>query len=163
MRNSRIGMSDDTKLVSGMGSSIYNSQDTTLDSDSSNSDGSASPPRKDDNVQKREQTMIDLREEQSRLEKRIVELEEGAYKLQTDNSVMKMKTTLTLGSMKLQIDSLQEDRKFLIEKLFVTDMKLRASKKDLAIKEKELDTLKDIEKRRQKSTIEKSTDDRNET
>ncbi len=80
-----------------------------------------------------------------------MDLQEGVNQLRKENSVLKMKATLTLGSMKLHIDSLEEDRQFLIEKLLMTDMKLRESKEDLASKEKELEALKarrDDEKRK---------------
>lgn len=97
------------------------------------------------------QQVVLLQEEMERLEQRVMDLQEGVGQLQTDNSVLKVKAILTLGNMKLQIDSLEEDRQFLIEKLLDMEMKLRESREDLASKVREVEALKatrDAEKRR---------------
>lgn len=137
-----------TKLVPGIDNPMYSTDTEESDSSSMGRPRNGSTLLGQDDIQRRQQTMIDLREEQTRLEKRVMELQEEAHQIQTDNSVMKMKATLTLGSMKLEIDSLEEDRNCLIEKLFAAHTKLRESKNDLAIKQKELETLKEMEKRR---------------
>jgi hypothetical protein len=59
-----------------------------------------------DNVQK----------EQRYLRKRAVELQKAVETSRKENGILKMKATITLGNMQLQVESLEEDKQCLLEK-----------------------------------------------
>ena len=85
------------------------------------------------------------------LSNRLMELQKGVDIVQKENSLLKMKTTLTLGSMRLEIDSLEEDRRFLIEKYRELRKKIEETKEDLKLKEMELHTINFLRRGRSNS------------
>mmetsp|Transcript_12892 Transcript_12892/g.24137 ORF Transcript_12892/g.24137 Transcript_12892/m.24137 type:complete len:128 (-) Transcript_12892:1764-2147(-) len=121
-------------------SSVTSSQNTTTTTASSIQ-----------NKESQREEVHSLREENRLLQDRLTGLQNGLFEMRKENSVLKMKVTLTLGSMRLEIDSLEEDRKFLIEKYHDLRRKIEESKEDLRVKEQELHGLKVTRRPRSKS------------
>jgi len=84
---------------------------------------------------------VDPREERISLENRVSALQKGLSKIQKDNSILKMKAVMTMGSMRLQIESLEEDKQFLVEKCIDLKKKMKVSQQDYNLKQTELATL----------------------
>jgi len=84
---------------------------------------------------------MDLREERITLKTRVFALQTRLSQIQKDNSILKMKATMTLGSMQLQLESLEEDKQFLIEKCVDLKKKMKLSQQDFKLKQAELSTL----------------------
>jgi chromosome segregation ATPase len=101
----------------------------------------------------KKQLMEKLKEENRMLSNRLLELQKGVDDVQKENSLLKMKTTLTLGSMRLEIDSLEEDRRFLIEKYRELRKKVEETKEDLKLKEMELHTINFLLRRGRSKSI----------
>lgn len=87
-----------------------------------------------------------LMEERTRLVHRLAELQREAANLQRENLTLKMKTTIQDGAMRLQIDSLQEDRQIWLDKCLELQEKVKESRSDLTTKEHELDALRETTK-----------------
>ena len=83
----------------------------------------------------------DRREERILLEDQLVAMQEVLNKVQKENYIMKMKSTITLGQMMLNIESIQEDNQFLLEKYNELKKKVDVSEKSLNLKNNELETL----------------------
>jgi hypothetical protein len=79
-------------------------------------------------------TLIDNRG----LEKRLEELKQLLNDVCKENSLLKMKSAVTLGRMRLEIDSLLEDRNFLIEKYYDLTQKSEELTNDRITEEQEL-------------------------
>jgi len=85
-----------------------------------------------------------LGQERASLEHRLLELQNGLNQIKKDNSIQKVKSTITLGNMQLELGSIREDRQFLIEKRFHLKKKLRVSEDSFELKEAELATLQSL-------------------
>ena len=85
-----------------------------------------------------------LGQERTSLEHRLLELQNGLNQIKKDNSILKVKSTITLGNMQLELGSIREDRQFLIEKRFYLEKKLRASEDSFELKEAELEALQSL-------------------
>ncbi|VEU37858.1 unnamed protein product [Pseudo-nitzschia multistriata] len=83
----------------------------------------------------------DLCDERILLNHRLVELQHELIKIRKEDSVLKMKSTVTLGNMQLEFDSIREDKQFFIEKRVDLEKKLRAFEDSSRLKEVELDAL----------------------
>ena len=86
-------------------------------------------------------TAVDIHEERISLENRLVAMQEELTKVQKENSIMKMKSTIALGQTRLQVESIQEDKQFLGEKYFELKKKVEVSEQSLNLKDNELATL----------------------
>jgi hypothetical protein len=93
-------------------------------------------------IRQRVEEFLCLQEENRLLQNRLNDLEQGVHEVQKENSLLKMKATITLGNMRLEIDSLQDDRNALIEKYFDLKRKTAESVASLEMKERELAALK---------------------
>ena len=102
-------------------------------------------------VEQRRQEMQVLLEENQELKERLGELKQVLNDVYKENSLLKMKSIVTLGSMKLEIDSLREDRYFLIEKYHDLKRKIEESTNDLTAKEQEWNALKAVRRERTNS------------
>ncbi|KAG7367158.1 hypothetical protein IV203_029828 [Nitzschia inconspicua] len=71
------------------------------------------------------------------LEERLQQLQKVLIDLYMEGSRQKMKNTILIGGMKLEVDSLREDRQFLIEKYRELKIKIEESKNDLIAMEDE--------------------------
>ena len=86
-------------------------------------------------------TVDELSEERIALENRLSAVREDLHQLQKEQSIMKMKSTIALGQMKLQVESVEDDKKFFVEKFLDLKKKVVASEQSLASKTNELETL----------------------
>ena len=86
-------------------------------------------------------TVDELSEERIALENRLSAIREDLHQLQKEQSVMKMKSTIALGQMKLQVESVEDDKNFFVEKFLDLKKKVAASEQSLASKTNELETL----------------------
>jgi chromosome segregation ATPase len=102
-----------------------------------NADGTAENPK-----QKELQRHLALLEENKALENRLQELQQALHKTYHETSLLKMKSIMTIGSMKLEIDSLNEDRQFLIQKYHGLKRRIEEYRNDLTAKEEHLAELK---------------------
>ena len=68
------------------------------------------------NAAKIQEQVAALDAEKKRLEEKCQALQATADTTRKENAILKMKTTIAMGSMKLKIDSLKEDKQFLTEK-----------------------------------------------
>ena len=84
---------------------------------------------------------VDLGVPQMPLENRLLSMQNGLNQIKIENSILKMKSTITLGNMRLQLESLQEDNNFLCEKCVYLKKKFKVSQQSLRLKEAELATL----------------------
>jgi hypothetical protein len=84
---------------------------------------------------------VDKSEERITLENRLLAMQKEFNKIQKDNLILKMKSTIALGQMKLQVESIQEDKQFLIEKFIDLKKKVEVSEQSLKVKNAELATL----------------------
>mmetsp|Transcript_20327 Transcript_20327/g.47787 ORF Transcript_20327/g.47787 Transcript_20327/m.47787 type:complete len:100 (-) Transcript_20327:535-834(-) len=82
-------------------------------------------------------TEVELRDERLSIEKRLFAAEIGLNEVQKENSILKMKSTITLGQMRLKVESIHEDNQFLIEKCFDLKKKVEVSEQSLHLKETE--------------------------
>ena len=87
---------------------------------------------------------VDKREEQITLENRLLTMQKEFNKVQKDNLILKMKSTIALGQMKLQVESIQEDKHFFIEKFIDLKKKVEVSEQSLKVKNAELATLQSM-------------------
>ena len=87
---------------------------------------------------------MDLREERITLKTQVFALQTRLSQIQKDNSILKMKATMTLGNMQLQLESLEEDKQFLIEKCVHLKKKMKLSQQDFKLKQAELATLQSM-------------------
>ncbi|KAG7353122.1 hypothetical protein IV203_009170 [Nitzschia inconspicua] len=71
------------------------------------------------------------------LKERLQQLQKVLIDLYKEGSRQKMKNTILIGGMKLEVDSLREDRQFLIEKYRELKIKIEESKNDLIAMEEE--------------------------
>jgi len=84
---------------------------------------------------------VDIREDKISLQNRLLAVQKELNKVQKENSILKMKSAITLGQMRLHFESIQEDNKFLIEKCFDLKKKIEVSKQSFKSKKNELATL----------------------
>jgi hypothetical protein len=71
----------------------------------------------DDPLKDFQNDLVDsLQEEQRHLRKRVIELKKAVETSRKDNGILKMKATIYLGNMQLQMESLEEDKQCLLEK-----------------------------------------------
>jgi len=89
-------------------------------------------------------TEVDLCEERLLIENRLFAMQKGLNKVQKDNSILKMKSAITLGQMRLKFESIQEDNQFLIEKCFDLKKKVEVSEQSLNLKETEFAKLQSM-------------------
>ena len=101
--------------------------------------------------EKDHQRHLALLEENRALETRLLDLQHALEKAHQETSLMKMKSIMTVGSIKLEIDSLQEDRAFLIHKYHSLKHKLEDCRNDFKTKNELLDTLKAERRERRRS------------
>ena len=87
---------------------------------------------------------VDLREERLLIENRLFAVEKGLNEVQKENSILKMKSTITLGQLRLKVESIQEDNRFLIEKCFDLKKKVEVSEQSLHLKETEFARLQSM-------------------
>jgi hypothetical protein len=87
---------------------------------------------------------VDKREERITLENRLLGMQKELNKVQKDNLILKMKSTIALGQMRLQVESIQEDKQFLIEKFIDLKKKVEVSEQSLKLKNAELATLQSM-------------------
>ncbi|MGK3741029.1 MAG: hypothetical protein ACI90V_007879 [Bacillariaceae sp.] len=81
-------------------------------------------------------------EERISLQNRLLALQKVVNRIQRDNSVTKVNSTITLGNMRLQIESIEEDKQILNEKVIDLKKKRNDSQKVFQTKDTELATLK---------------------
>ena len=89
-------------------------------------------------------TAADLRQERLFLETRLKAIREGLNKVQKENSLLKMKSTIALGQMKLQVESTEDDEQFFIQKCLDLQKKVQDSEESLQSKTNELATLQSM-------------------
>lgn len=89
-------------------------------------------------------TEVDLGEERLSIENRLVAMQKGLNEVQKDNSILKMKSAITLGQMRLKVDSIQEDNQFLIEKCLDLKKKVEVSEQSLNLKQIEFAKLQSM-------------------
>mmetsp|Transcript_31167 Transcript_31167/g.73451 ORF Transcript_31167/g.73451 Transcript_31167/m.73451 type:complete len:133 (+) Transcript_31167:140-538(+) len=77
-------------------------------------------------------------------EHRLLELQKDLNRIRKDNSMLKLKSMITLGGMQLEIESIQEDKQFLMQKRFELNKKLHASEETIRLKDEELATLRSM-------------------
>ena len=65
-----------------------------------------------------------LQDEQAELQRRLLELQEAVDASRKEFSILKLKATISLGNMKLEVDSLEEDKQCLLEKCDGLERKL---------------------------------------
>jgi chromosome segregation ATPase len=94
--------------------------------------------------QPRQQQLQKLSDENQTLKERMEEMQQVLRDLHKEASLQKMKSTITVGSMRLEVDSLREDRQFLIEKYYGLKQKVEMSTNELAAKEEEWNALKEM-------------------
>ena len=102
--------------------------------------------------EKDDQRHLALLVEHRTLEHRLRALQESFEQAYKETSLMKMKSILTVGNIKLEIDSLQEDRLFLIQKYHNLKRKLEDYRNDCNDKNDLLDALK-AERRERRRAI----------
>jgi hypothetical protein len=83
-----------------------------------------------------------LQEERTSLQNRLLALQKEVNRIQRDNSVTKVNSTITLGNMVLQIESIEEDKQIWNEKVIDLKKKRNDSQKLFQTKDTELATLK---------------------
>jgi hypothetical protein len=83
-----------------------------------------------------------LQEERTSLHNRLMALQKEVNRIQRDNSVTKVNSTITMGNMILQIESIEEDKQILNEKVIGLKKKRNDSQKLFQTKDTELATLK---------------------
>lgn len=103
-----------------------------------------SDPVLQEKQQLRQQQLQKLSDENQALKERMEEMQQVLHDLHKEASLQKMKSTITVGSMRLEVDSLREDRQFLIEKYYVLKEKVQVSTNELAAKEEEWNALKEM-------------------
>jgi len=86
----------------------------------------------------------DIREERISLEHRLLEIQKGLNKVQKDTSILKMKSSIALGQMRLEAESIREDKQFLADKCFHLRKKIEVSERSLEMKNTELATLESM-------------------
>ena len=89
-------------------------------------------------------TAADLRQERLFLETRLKAIREGLNEVQKENSLLKMKSTIALGQMKLQVESTEDDEQFFIQKCLDLQKKVQDSEESLQSKTNELATLQSM-------------------
>ena len=82
-----------------------------------------------------------LREEKIFLQSRLASIREGLNQVQKENSMLKMRSTIALGQCKLQVESVEDDNQYLVEKYFDLKRKAEASERSLESKSNELAAL----------------------
>lgn len=80
----------------------------------------------------------DVREERISLEHRLLEIQKGLNKVQKDTSILRMKSSIALGQMRLEAESIREDKQFLADKCFHLRKKIKVSERFLETKNTEL-------------------------
>ena len=83
-----------------------------------------------------------LQEERTSLQNRLLALQKEENRIQRDNSVTKVNSTITLGNIMLQTESIEEDKQILNEKVIELKKKSNDSQKLFQTKDTELATLK---------------------
>ena len=83
-----------------------------------------------------------LQDERTSLQNRLLALQKEVNRIQRDNSVTKVNSTVTLGSIMLQTESIEEDKQILNEKVTESKKKRIDSQKLFQTKDTELATLK---------------------
>ena len=83
-----------------------------------------------------------LQEERTSLQNRLLALQKEVNRIQRDNSVTKVNSTITLGNIILQTESIEEDKQTLNEKIIELKKKRNDSQKLFQTKDTELATLK---------------------
>ena len=101
--------------------------------------------------EKEHQRHLALLEENRALENRLQDLQDAFQQAYQETSLMKMKSIMAVGSIKLEIDSLQEDRQFLIQKYHSLKHKLEDYHNDMKDKNELLDALKAERRERRRS------------
>lgn len=112
-----------------------------------------SEPKNSDDARKeskRSELQI-LTQENQALEDRLRQLKHVLNDAYKEYSLQKMTSTIMVGSLRLDIDSVREDRTFLIEKYNELKRKIMESTNDLRIKEEELTALKAVGRERANS------------
>jgi len=85
-----------------------------------------------------------LREEKIFLQSRLASIREGLNQVQKENSMLKMRSTIALGQCKLQVESVEDDNQYLVEKYFDLKRKAEASERSLESKSNELAALQSV-------------------
>ena len=101
--------------------------------------------------EKEHQRHLALLEENRALENRLQDLQDVFQQAYQETSLMKMKSIMAIGSIKLEIDSLQEDRQFLVQKYHSLKHKLEDYHNDMKDKNELLDALKAERRERRRS------------
>jgi flagellar capping protein FliD len=109
-----------------------------------------SEPKNSDDARKRSELQI-LTQENQALEDRLRQLKHVLNDAYKEYSLQKMTSTIMVGSLRLDIDSVREDRTFLIEKYNELKRKIMEATNDLRIKEEELTALKAVGRERANS------------
>eukprot|EP00531_Pseudo-nitzschia_arenysensis_P003594 CAMPEP_0116123120 /NCGR_PEP_ID=MMETSP0329-20121206/4576_1 /TAXON_ID=697910 /ORGANISM="Pseudo-nitzschia arenysensis, Strain B593" /LENGTH=113 /DNA_ID=CAMNT_0003617009 /DNA_START=76 /DNA_END=417 /DNA_ORIENTATION=+ len=89
-------------------------------------------------------TAEELLEERIALQDRLAAVREGLSQVQKENSVLKMKSTIALGQGKLQVESVEDDKNFFIDKYFDLKKKVQAAERSLESKTNELTALESM-------------------
>lgn len=97
-------------------------------------------------------TAEDLRVERRALEDRLLAVREGLNQVQKENSILKMKSTIALGQGKLQVESVEDDKNFFIDKYLDLKKKVQAAERSLESKTNELTALEAIIQKGDKET-----------
>mmetsp|Transcript_2378 Transcript_2378/g.5703 ORF Transcript_2378/g.5703 Transcript_2378/m.5703 type:complete len:115 (+) Transcript_2378:108-452(+) len=93
-----------------------------------------------------------LREEKIVLQSRLASIREGLNQVQKENSMLKMRSTIALGQSKLQVESVEDDKQYLVEKYFDLKRKVEASERSLESKTNELAALQSVLKHEDEET-----------
>eukprot|EP00536_Pseudo-nitzschia_multiseries_P000969 jgi/Psemu1/282696/fgenesh1_pg.12_\ len=83
-------------------------------------------------------------EERMSLKDRLLELQTVLNQVRKVNSTYKMKSTITLSGMQVELECIRDDKQFLIQKRFELIKKLQALEESFRLKEAELVTLQSM-------------------